>query len=106
MSIQVELLLDMKIKPSAYKLRSYSDGDGHFLLNWNFEGSNDGSNWITLKSHSNDSTIADFGAIGSWSVDCNVFYKFFRILLTGLTKTMTHYLSVSGFELYGTLVIK
>ena len=97
----IEFKRGITVKPTAYKLRSYGNGGGYMPLSWNFEASNDKQNWNQLRIHKNERTIANFGAIGSWDVSSESYFQFFRILLTGKDSKGSHYLCLSGFELYG-----
>ena len=99
----IELNRGITVKPSAYKLRSYGSGGGHMVLNWCFQASVDGENWVTLKRHDNDTTISNFGDIGTWYVNGNDFFTYFRVMLTGAEKRGMYHLCLSGFELYGEL---
>ena len=99
----IKLKQGISVKPMAYKLRSYGHGGGFMPLNWNFEASNDGNEWVTLSTHTNDRTIENFGAIGCWGVTSNRALDSFRIRSTGPDKKGDHYLCLSGFEIYGDL---
>ena len=41
------------IKPTKYTLR-HDNQPGAYLRYWNFEGSNNGNDWIIIKKHKND----------------------------------------------------
>jgi hypothetical protein len=83
------------------------------------------SNWITLRSHVNDTALNGDFSSATWTITTTQFYRFFRIILTGknasgflpqtkpsknspssqkLNSSETEFiLSVIGFDLYGTL---
>eukprot|EP01083_Nonionella_stella_P095039 266733_1 len=87
-----------KIKPSHYTLR-HDDSAGYYLRKWNFEGSNDGASWNTLRSHCDDTSLNAPYATHTWTIDADEYYQMFRIFLTGGWAI----LSCSGFEIYGYL---
>jgi hypothetical protein len=99
---------------SDYCLR-HGCGNGRYRLqSWDFEGSNDGSNWTMLKAHKNDNSLPAQGfSVAAWEVEgANQAYRYFRIRQTGKNSlTMTgrnssgnHYLCCGGIELYGVLL--
>ena len=95
-------LLQHRIKLTAYTLRHYSSWDTEALRSWKLEGSMDGNSWITLMNHENDSTLNKKGQAHTWNVpNCNEFYRFFRIYLTGQNSNNHNYLACSGLELFG-----
>jgi len=69
--------------------------------------SRDGSTWVTLITHSDDRGLSEPGATTTWSIDCGpdthaTGYRHVRIQQNGKNASeQTHYLSLSGFELYG-----
>jgi len=94
-----------RVRPSYYSLRHYDCWDTEALRHWNLEASNDGANWVILRRHVNDESIKRKGQVCSWPVDCADFYCKFRILMTGPNSNDHNYLVLSGFEVYGELVI-
>ena len=88
-----------------YCLRS---GNGNHCKprHWELQGSDDGSNWHTLKKHSDDTKLAttNFNT-ANWSVEAaGRAFSHFRILQTGKTSRGYHFLECSGIEFYGTLL--
>ena len=67
-----------------YCLRS-GNGTGYKPRNRNFQGSEDGSNWHTLRQHTNDCELAETGfSTANWSVEAaGCAFRHFRILQTG-----------------------
>lgn len=70
------------------------------------QGSKDGTSWVTLHSHEDDCTLNEPGSTATWPVDQQADetqgYRHIRIQQTGKNASgQTHYLSLSGLELYG-----
>jgi len=91
-----------QVRPLRYSITH--GGYKNVLRNWELQGSNDQQVWSTLKSHINDTTIATGSvcASGIWSVkDPKAFYRYIRVLQTGLNSGNTNILSLGNMELYG-----
>ena len=94
--------------PKYYTLR-HSRGYGRSALrNWLFQVSTDGVNWVTVRTHTNDTSLKEPGSTASWPLSPPTdgdSWRHVRILQNGKNASgQTHYLSVSGFELYGSVV--
>ncbi|XP_071795349.1 E3 ubiquitin-protein ligase HECTD1-like isoform X3 [Asterias amurensis] len=94
--------------PSAYTLRHARGYGRSALRNWLFQVSKDGQNWLTLITHSDDSSLNEPGSTATWplepSKDEKQGWRYIRLQQTGKNASgQTHYLSLSGFELYGTV---
>eukprot|EP01084_Bolivina_argentea_P035113 65132_1 len=64
------------ITPTHYTLRHYITYDDICLRNWEFEGSNDGQDWTTIKTHTNDESLSGEGSSHTWKIEgCNEFYS-------------------------------
>jgi len=98
-------LKDQKAKVTHYTLRHGYTGGSYFPRTWQFQGSEDGSTWVTLKQHNNDSSISTQMASKTFPVDQKnpPFQRYFRIYNTGANSSGNNYLMISGIELYGTL---
>ena len=94
---------DRYIKPTLYSLRHYTSWKIEALRSWEFQGSVDGQNWITLKKHENDTSLNDKGKTKTWNVDCNEWYSHFRVRMLDKNDNGHWYLCCSGFEIYGHL---
>lgn len=96
------------------------------LRNWRFEGSVDGTNWVTLRNHQNDMTILTAFGVASFPIinanglgyhnnnknnDNNknngiqksdaVGYRYFQVYMTGAESQGSTYLHLCSLELYG-----
>jgi len=97
-------LVKYELNPNYYTIRDSTSGGDYQLRNWVLEGSNDNSTWDNLRTHTNDSTILTQGVTGSWAVQADGYYRYFRVRVTGWDRSGTSYfLFCSGFELYGNL---
>jgi len=98
-------LQDKMLFCNYYTIRH--DASYDFFRFWDFQGSNDDVCWISLRKHEGDRTVNAPGCFGSWPIYCSAKpYRMFRLLLTRPTESLTvpHNMSLSKFEIYGTLV--
>ncbi|KAG8449614.1 hypothetical protein GDO86_016307 [Hymenochirus boettgeri] len=98
--------LGLWIVPSAYTLRHARGYGRSALRNWVFQVSKDGHNWTTLYTHVDDCSLNEPGSTATWPLDPpkdeKQGWRHIRIKQTGKNASgQTHYLSLSGFELYG-----
>ncbi|XP_043269545.1 E3 ubiquitin-protein ligase HECTD1 isoform X3 [Venturia canescens] len=92
--------------PSAYSLRHARGYGRSALRNWLFQASKDGINWTTLNTHVDDCSLNEPGSTATWTLeppgDETQGWRHLRLQQTGKNASgQTHYLSVSGFEVYG-----
>eukprot|EP01083_Nonionella_stella_P119376 356792_1 len=100
--LSIDFRAKKKIKPSHYTLRN--DCGGFYLRKWNFEGSNNGTDWTVLREHDNDTSLNSAYDTHTWAINVDQYYQMFRIFMTGEdSSNMYWYLSCSGFEIYGHL---
>ena len=91
------------LRPNHYCLR----GDRHYhnnFQNWHLEGSHNGSTWVTLRKHQNDSSlpVRTPMSTAAWPVvEQAEAFRHFRILQTGMNSGRTWNLMCTGIELYG-----
>ncbi|XP_022105219.1 E3 ubiquitin-protein ligase HECTD1-like [Acanthaster planci] len=100
--------LGLWVIPSAYTLRHARGYGRSALRNWLFQVSKDNQNWLTLMTHADDSSLNEPGSTATWPVepskDEKQGWRYVRLQQTGKNASgQTHYLSLSGFELYGTV---
>ncbi|XP_029106108.1 E3 ubiquitin-protein ligase HECTD1 isoform X7 [Scleropages formosus] len=94
--------------PSAYTLRHARGYGRSALRNWVFQVSKDGQNWMTLYTHVDDCSLNEPGSTATWPLDPpkeeKQGWRHIRIKQMGKNASgQTHYLSLSGLELYGTV---
>ncbi|ALC39182.1 CG5604 [Drosophila busckii] len=98
--------LGVYIIPSAYTLRHARGYGRSALRNWLLQASKDGVSWITLITHVDDKSLVEPGSTATWPIVCAAEetkgYRHIRIQQNGRNASgQTHYLSLSGFEIYG-----
>jgi hypothetical protein len=98
----VALQLPLAVAVTRYTLRHGQFGARHVLRNWNFEGSNDGVEWVVLRQHINDQSLAEqHYATASWDVNPDgLAFLHFRIHQIGVNSSGYHHLMMAGLELY------
>ena len=103
--MSVDLGEGRSLRPNHYCLRHRSDSvSGYALRNWRLEGSHDGSTWVTLRTHTSDTSIAaHIMATAAWPVEgATEAFRHFRIRVTGNNSSGSDSLMCAGIELYGT----
>ncbi|XP_029900687.1 E3 ubiquitin-protein ligase HECTD1 [Myripristis murdjan] len=100
--------LGLWVIPSAYTLRHARGYGRSALRNWVFQVSKDGQNWTTLYTHVDDCSLNEPGSTATWPLDPSreekQGWRHIRIKQMGKNASgQTHYLSLSGLELYGTV---
>ncbi|XP_034015677.1 E3 ubiquitin-protein ligase HECTD1 isoform X3 [Thalassophryne amazonica] len=98
--------LGLWVIPSAYTLRHARGYGRSALRNWVFQVSKDGQNWTTLYTHVDDCSLNEPGSTATWPLDPSKEekqgWRHIRIKQMGKNASgQTHYLSLSGLELYG-----
>lgn len=101
--------LGLYVIPSCYTLRHARGYGRSALRNWLFQMSRDGVNWTTLYTHTEDCSLNDPGSTSSWPIEVSSDeyqgWRHVRIQQCGKNASgQTHYLSLSGFEIYGQVV--
>eukprot|EP01083_Nonionella_stella_P076921 209798_1 len=96
---------DHRIQPRYYTLRHYTSWNTEALRSWRLEGSNDGTEWQTIREHVNDETICRKGACYTFALPSVHIggFEYFRINMTNRNSNDHWYLALSGFEIYGQL---
>nr|XP_050852146.1 E3 ubiquitin-protein ligase HECTD1 isoform X6 [Vespula vulgaris] len=98
--------LGVWVIPSAYTLRHARGYGRSALRNWVFQASKDGITWTTLYAHVDDCSLNEPGSTATWTLeppnDETQGWRHLRLQQIGKNASgQTHYLSVSGFEVYG-----
>ncbi|ESO05310.1 hypothetical protein HELRODRAFT_111260 [Helobdella robusta] len=94
--------------PTCYTLRHARGYGRSALRNWLFQVSKDGITWLTMFNHVEDTSLNEAGSTASWPLEPSKEekegWRHVRILQNGKNaSSQTHYLSLSGFEIYGTV---
>ncbi|CAG9534153.1 unnamed protein product [Cercopithifilaria johnstoni] len=94
--------------PNTYTLRHARGYGRSALRNWLLQGSNNGRIWDVLVVHENDTSLNYPGSTATWPIVCSEGkdpYRYIRIAQNGKNASnQNHYLSLSGFEIYGDVV--
>ncbi|XP_045534759.1 E3 ubiquitin-protein ligase HECTD1 isoform X2 [Papilio machaon] len=97
--------LGLNIIPSAYTLRHARGYGRSALRNWLFQMSMDGVTWSTLAAHSDEQALQEPGSTATWRLRADAAYRYLRVQQNGKNASgQSHYLSLSGFEIYGKVV--
>lgn len=101
--------LGLYLVPTCYTLRHARGYGRSALRNWLFQMSRDGINWTTLYTHTDDASLNEPGSTSSWPIEVPLDeyqgWRHVRIQQCGKNASgQTHYLSLSGLELYGQVV--
>ncbi|XP_075974735.1 ubiquitin fusion-degradation 4-like isoform X4 [Anticarsia gemmatalis] len=98
----IALDLGLNIVPSAYTLRHARGYGRSALRNWLFQMSTDGVTWSTLLAHSDEQALQEPGSTATWRIRADAAYRYLRIQQNGKNASgQSHYLSLSGLEVYG-----
>jgi hypothetical protein len=93
------------VAPSAYTLRHGREDGTDALRNWEFQGSQDGKVWTTIKNHEQDPGLTGAWSTCTWLLDANPAlakgYQMFRVRKTGLNSSGKEHFHLGGFEVYG-----
>lgn len=109
-----------RIQPTAYYLRHGWYQDINFLLNWKLEGSpraieaSDAADWVVLISHENDRTLQRSAqvtgrAASKWNLNAanqKDSFQSFRVRLTGPNSSGYRQIWMSGFEIFGKMIVE
>jgi len=119
----LELPLGLWILPHHYSIRHGFSSGANALRDWELQGSADGVHWVCLRAHTNDHTLNDRFAVGTWGVgygddtkaansqalkqppDATCVHRFVRVLMTGVNSSKGRELRCSGFEIYGQVYV-
>jgi osmotically-inducible protein OsmY len=113
--VSLDLGEGRSLVPNYYCARHGNNSGNCRLQSWDFEGSNDGSNYTVFRSHKNDSSLPNKAfSVAAWKVEgVNQAYRYFRIRMTGKNSGTNsigynhppnHCLWCAGIELYGMLL--
>ena len=97
--------------PTAYTIK-HARGYGKSALRyWTIQFSADGIEWTDFKVHVNDTALTEPGSTHTWTldmpdnIDADNGYRHMRIMQGGKNSSnQTCYISISGLELYGTVL--
>jgi hypothetical protein len=96
---------DSLVSPTHYSIRTYQCGqNANHLKSWILEISNDDSNWKEIDRRENNVDLNGDRFVGTYSISGQRSEgRFVRLRQIGKNHMNKDYLTVSGFELFGTL---
>jgi hypothetical protein len=99
---------DLRLCPSACSVKVHNStwSGGAFLRSWRFEGSNNGSDWSIVDSHSDSSDLTQNDKEMSFEVSFSSFFRFLRFLMVGPNSSGNYYFSLQALEVFGRLTTK
>lgn len=103
--VQIDIGANRALLPTMFTIRNNSNNYDP-LRNWEWRGSNDLANWVTLDVRVSDSTLSTASVWGAWvpSEEFEGAYRYFRLVRTGATGGGGgSYIRIGEIELYGTM---
>ena len=99
--VQLDCGATRTIRPVGYYLQHDGTAAG-FLQNWKLQGSNNGSTWDDLDTRISDTSLNAANVFAFFSVPgVTTFYRYLRILQTGVNSSGSNTLTLSEWEFYG-----
>lgn len=97
---------ERKVKPSHYSVRSHASRSSWYnVQSWCVEGSNNGSTWVTLDTHSGDRSLDGNDASNTFEIPNNSnssdFYRYLRFRQTGSNTCGNNTLILTALEYFG-----
>jgi hypothetical protein len=93
----------MLIRPTRYSISTLRDQGWAYVRNWQLEASFDGKNWVVIRKHERDASFTLGNQVHDFALECDRYFKHFRIFNYGITDGTTNHLCVTKFELYGSV---
>jgi hypothetical protein len=95
-----------------YVLKTRGDFDADHLRNWEMQGSNSvgswdftgvqAATWTTIDTRSSDTTLSGTNTFGHFILSAtSAPYRYFRLLMTGLSSSSTNNLTAGEIDFYG-----
>ena len=102
--------LGVKVQVDKYSLVNSNGFAQSALRNWSLMASEDCQHWVILREHKNDTSLRNgTGCAYTWNLKSEASkkgYRYFKIRQDGKNSGGNDYISISGFEVYGTVVSK
>ena len=93
---------------TKYTLGYYRGGAGYVPRNWELQASNDGTTWVTLLAHKQDTSLSEQHTSHTWKIPAvyvDKQFTYLQLMTTGKNTSNNEDFAASGFEVYGTLII-
>jgi hypothetical protein len=92
---------DQRVKIQHYSLRSWSDFNGYYPINWALEGSVNGTEWIELDRRCDCHDLWGQNKSATFSASENDFFKMIRLLHCRQNSSLSKQLIINAFEVFG-----
>jgi hypothetical protein len=95
-----------KIMPTHYSIGSYFNGSrgNNHPKDWVIEGSNDGTSWMEIDRREDNSDLNASNVTRNFAVARSVEVRMIRLRQIGANHFGDHYLLLSSFEIFGSLI--
>jgi hypothetical protein len=102
--IQIDFGASRTVRVDSYQLRNYNLAV-NLLRNWKIQGSTNGSTWTDLDVRTSDTTLTAANQWGNWTVNQGntSFWRYVRLLSTGVDSGSANYICLGQIELYGAI---
>jgi hypothetical protein len=97
---------DYRIRPSGYSVKAHSSrwSRADFVRSWRFEGSQDGTAWEALDSHTDSSDLSANDREASFECRSSSEFRFVRFVMVGVNSSGNRQLSLQRLEVFGELL--
>jgi hypothetical protein len=97
---------ERRVRPTNYAIRrvEYFQGDGTHLKSWIVESSLDGEDWAEIDRRTDNYDLCQDSPVVAFDVSNSAECRFIRLTQIGENHNGDDHLSISAFELFGTLL--
>jgi hypothetical protein len=94
----------LRIKPTHYTIRTVNVGQGgNHLKNWVIEGSTDGTSWVEIDRHENNTDLNSTLAVKTFTISKVSTFQMIRLRQIGVNHASVNCLCFTAFEIFGLL---
>jgi hypothetical protein len=94
----------LRIKPTHYTIRTLNSGQSSYhLKSWVIEGSTDGTSWVEIDCHENNTDLNSALAVKTFTISKVATFQMIRLRQIGLNHANNNYLYFTAFEIFGLL---
>jgi hypothetical protein len=99
-------LKDLRLVPSWYSVKAHGAAfvqGSHFVPPWRFDGSDDGSKWEVLDSHTDSGELMGNDKEASFAISAVRTFRFLPFIQTGANSFRSRYFCLQRLEIFGQL---